>query len=523
MRAVTLWESPRGILKFKQTLPDELVAAAIAAGGKKSYTRTLGVRESEVSKSELVSLCQREWETYEAYLSSLRHGPQPLSWKQIQQYVGRWYAHVLEAYSENPHSLKQLETLAQWFGPKEGKPMQVRTSACAEIAAEIIKEHRLSPDADSRATLEKAIGHRLESLANSVFAMMKGDYSADPVLKQFPTLDSTKVSSGAPVVTSKAVQAGITFDLMLDRWENAKRGRNPTTVRDYRNRVTKFTAHLLVNAGHQDPARVETEDVIRWRDSLAATSTKTATIQRKFLAALSAVFAASVQGVGAGRLAANPVSSAFYSGKEFGDSEDILPYAPGHVAGILRSARKTDAPEYRWLPWLLAHSGLRIREATQSLASDVREKDGVWYFDVNANQNFKRLKVTASKREVPIHPALDAEGFIKYAQSLAPDAFLFPVLQPKPDGSNKSGRPAERWRNWVSSHCIVPVASGSKYAPAHSFRHLFQDLLREATDDAELRERLLGHAVKGSAADYGNGHALKKKAEAVSRIPAFTV
>jgi integrase len=141
----------------------------------------------------------------------------------------------------------------------------------------------------------------------------------------------------------------------------------------------------------------------------------------------------------------------------------------------------------RWMPWLLAFTGLRIEEAAEARKQDVRQEAGVTIIDVVPTAQ-RALKTAQSQRMVPLHPALIAEGFVDYAQSLRPGP-LFPDLKPGRYGSRGSTATKTHSR-WVRGAVGLKDAT---LAPAHSWRHRMEDQLRIARVPAEAQDAITGH------------------------------
>jgi integrase len=63
-------------------------------------------------------------------------------------------------------------------------------------------------------------------------------------------------------------------------------------------------------------------------------------------------------------------------------------------------------PYQFWTPILALFTGMRQNEIAQLYLDDIREKEGVWYFDLNRDSPDKRLKNMNARRKVPIHKFL---------------------------------------------------------------------------------------------------------------------
>lgn len=59
-----------------------------------------------------------------------------------------------------------------------------------------------------------------------------------------------------------------------------------------------------------------------------------------------------------------------------------------------------------WVPLIALYSGARMGEILQLYPSDIKEENGIHYFDFNADGDDKTLKTRTSERKVPIHQML---------------------------------------------------------------------------------------------------------------------
>ena len=141
--------------------------------------------------------------------------------------------------------------------------------------------------------------------------------------------------------------------------------------------------------------------------------------------------------------------------------------------------------EKYWLPLLGLYHGNRLEEFAQLHRADVRQEDGIWFFDINDKGN-KQVKNEQSKRRVPLHPELHRLGFLGYVERIAPnlDDRVFPLLQPGgPD--QKLGYFFTKW--WSTYRKDVGVyEKGLDY---HSFRASRCDEARDCRSLSGVQER----------------------------------
>lgn len=196
---------------------------------------------------------------------------------------------------------------------------------------------------------------------------------------------------------------------------------------------------------------------------------------------------------------------------------DRLPYETDEARAILDAATKLplDGPRGgadRYLPLILAYSGMRLAEASGLRCADVKMLDGVWVFVVENNEE-RRIKTASSRRNVPIHSALIEAGLLEYVerQRTAGVERVFPTLRANGLNSlgNVFGKFYSRW-----SRKLVP----DRRKTAHSWRHTVATKLRQANVREDLMGELLGWTQTKMASRYGSGHTVAAKQTAVECI-----
>jgi len=149
--------------------------------------------------------------------------------------------------------------------------------------------------------------------------------------------------------------------------------------------------------------------------------------------------------------------------------------------------------EKYWLPLLGLYHGNRLEEFAQLRREDIKEEDGLWFFDIN-DEGDKQLKNEQSKRQVPLHPEVRALGFLDYVREVAPSDgdLVFPGLRPSgPD--NKLGYLFTKW--W--SRYRRGIGLYEKGLDYHSFRHGVSTKLYAAHVPDAYVDVLTGHEGQG--------------------------
>lgn len=182
--------------------------------------------------------------------------------------------------------------------------------------------------------------------------------------------------------------------------------------------------------------------------------------------------------------------------RQHGGKEKRKPFSDEDLAHIFDceefkvQARKR--PERYWVLLILSFTGARREEAAQLLRSDVKQQDGVWFFDITFDEELgKQLKTQGSKRRVPIHSKLIEFGILKYVGETKKTKHtrLFPMLE---KGRNGYGDAVGKWFGRYLNK--LGITDPSKVI--HSFRHTVVTRLTAAGVPQDMREVLVGHAAE---------------------------
>lgn len=161
-------------------------------------------------------------------------------------------------------------------------------------------------------------------------------------------------------------------------------------------------------------------------------------------------------------------------------------------------------PAAVWLPLLALFMGGRQGEFAALRVSDIREDNEthiplMWI--VRDSAAGKRVKTDAGERVLPIHPQMIQLGFLDYVARRndedGKEAWLFPAVAPDQAGGRKA------WAKWWGHYLRDHIGLEDRRLVFHSFRHGFQDALRRATPDEELRDALAGRSSSSVSRRYG--------------------
>jgi integrase len=169
------------------------------------------------------------------------------------------------------------------------------------------------------------------------------------------------------------------------------------------------------------------------------------------------------------------------------------PFTDQEITALFADAKFEIAPAKHKtataLPWaslISAFTGCRLEEVAQLKAADIKQTDGIWYFEFCHDSNGK---TEAATRTVPLHRALIDAGLLQYRDALPPGSMLFPGLKGRKSKGGKLGpRLSDAFNAWREKLGIVRPG-----VTFHSFRHSVGDRLRKAGVQESDIAAVLGH------------------------------
>ncbi len=169
-----------------------------------------------------------------------------------------------------------------------------------------------------------------------------------------------------------------------------------------------------------------------------------------------------------------------------------------------------------WVPLIGLFTGMRLGEIVQLQCADVKQEDGVWFFDISKTEGeAKQLKTASSQRVVPLHPTLVALGFLDMvmeATKAHPKERLFADIEPGADGYF-----SHNFSKYFSRYSKAIGIKTPKTA-FHSLRHNFKDALVKANVSDSHIKALLGHADDSVTASYGSKIMVSVLSEDIGKI-----
>lgn len=316
---------------------------------------------------------------------------------------------------------------------------------------------------------------------------------------------------------------------IVDGWA-AERKPTEKSIDSHRSEARKFLAHIKGKA----VGTVTRADVLAYKAALIAENQSPANIKTR-LGRLNTVLGWAAQN---GHLPANPAQGitikvprkAKDKRQPFGvDDLNAIFAGPVHADGE-RPIRGRGEAAY-WLPLLALFTGARLEEMAQLRPHDIAkyrypDKDGKmrhgWFikiFEVDG-ENATTVKTEDSERLVPVHPELEALGFLTFveAQQHAKHPRLFHLLKP-----GAYGRLGNKWGEWWSGYMRRTIGITDTRIVFHSFRHTFKDMARHSGLLEGVARQIMGHGGEDVADDYGKGYSLFQLVEGVAKVKAVGV
>jgi integrase len=379
-------------------------------------------------------------------------------------------------------------------------------------AEALLREYGFATDTETVARLAAALDRADRAYADLVKRRMHGDWSPDPNLPTFPELPH-KAPDKAPQTVF------LSFDALLSGWAHDHGydlSAKPVARAAYDRQRT--IERLAVFLGHRDVARVSKADAVRWKEEMQARGLSVPTI-RNDLSEMSAVWR---WGVRNGKVKANPFEGVSPP-KERGRKRQRRAFTEAEAVAVLTAARANKG-FMRWLPWVCCLTGARLSEVCQANKSDVIEIDGVSALRITDEgdedrDGMRSVKNEDSRRDVPLHPALIAEGFLDYVRALPTGSPLFPDAKPDKVFGLRSTNAGKKLSRWMKADLNI---TDPRISPNHSWRHYFVGACRRVSMHPEVRSALTGHSAKmDESAAYGDSmkafiHVL---AENMAKVP----
>jgi len=278
-------------------------------------------------------------------------------------------------------------------------------------------------------------------------------------------------------------------------------------VRDFRKQLVKLPPNVYKVYPKHSPLEVlEMIDKGKLKaEPMSSTSVN------KHLARLSSLMIYSIK---EGHRKDNPATDMTIKQKRRQD-EERKAYDSQDIQMIVKNLpRDPQKPERFYIPMICMLSGMRLDEACQLHAEDIRQVDGIWCIDVNDSKD-KKLKNISSNRLIPIHPKLIELGFLGHVTQIsnAGASRLWMNLQRR-DADGYGNALGQWFRRFNRQHI-----TDDPQKTFHSLRHSFADTLKQLQVEGSIISELMGHANASiTTGRYGKRYQPKVLLEVVQKV-----
>ncbi|RYH02008.1 site-specific integrase [Salipiger sp. IMCC34102] len=193
--------------------------------------------------------------------------------------------------------------------------------------------------------------------------------------------------------------------------------------------------------------------------------------------------------------------------------------------GHRRPERRHEAGEFLikdgkyWCPLIASVTGARLEEIAALTVTDIGVEDGIYYFSFDENE-IRNLKTLASRRRVPIHPALIAIGFLDHVERMRckKSVAIFPEMAPGKGAKSRYGKHlGYNWRRALDT----ALDGNPRQLCFHSIRHFVNKAIRDMNDVPKLvRLNILGQEAEDTNDRvYAEDSELPVMLDVISRLP----
>lgn len=204
------------------------------------------------------------------------------------------------------------------------------------------------------------------------------------------------------------------------------------------------------------------------------------------------------------------------------DGVKRIAFTPDQIETMLAELRKGKSGlanrDYRyWGSMIGLYTGARLNEIAQIMLDDIKQEDGIWYFDMNDDGDNKKLKTEASRRYVPIHNALLDLGIIAYRDKLKRQGkarLLHELTYCKKNGYGK------KLGHFFNQVFLPKLGMKKPEIVFHCFRHTAITRLLQAGEELPVVQSIVGHERSGTAMQiyFREGYKLPRLKQAMDKL-----
>jgi integrase len=475
---------PRQTWFFVYNIPPDLRGhpRLVTATGKPmdKITESLGTKDPDKARevrNQRIVYWDRQFRV-------LRHGPTA---DDIREEAVEVYRAALKAEAERP---KKFGSLAAEFAV-EGYPHRLDLAISIQAAAEIADYCKrtgqvLQPETEPY----RKIG--VEFIKAKVAAKVRGAWLPLPDGREvrgdeqdLPRVEPPIPSEPKPIIDPPPPKkTAETFSEAFEKYLDTELdGTRAETIAEYRRKVRMFTEKV----GDLPLGKISDRMAVDFLDDYLLGERKVSPRTRNLYCTLfSAVFKCAIRRkkVTANSFGDQRVKAATVHYDPFNDQEIATLFADAKLE--IAPSEYSSSTALPWVSLIAAYTGCRREEVAQLKAADIKQTDGIWYFEFCHDGNGK---TEAATRVVPLHRALIKAGLIRYRDALPKGSMLFPGLKGRKSKGGKLGpKLGDAFNGWRKR-----LGIDRPRVNFHSFRHSVGDRLRKAGVQESDIAAVLGH------------------------------
>lgn len=505
-------------LWFRRRVPDDMIEFM----GTKEIRFSLDTTDEDEARllvQEHNLQCERLWRSHRE-----RRPLDTLTQREAAALAGEFYREWVGKHRDFPGRPSDWEkSIADterrkapkiWFGPlSQWRMIAFGTEARAFLAT---RDRQVDPKSLDL-FIQAFIGAKVQA-EKHLQRMAGGDYRPDPDADRFPPLPNASEDRPA----GKRPRALATFGAYA-----AAAKLSPATQKRWK----KIIEHLVAKLGHDDLARLTTDDLIDWKNELlprldpdtgkVVSGLDPVTVRDVYVAAVKAT----LQYAKDERWLPSNVAIGVKVRVPKKPREREKGFVKTEAVAILRKSLTPPSDKIsaemaaarRWIPWMLAYSGARVNEITPITAMNFGRERGIWKLRITATHT-----KTKEYRDVPVHDHLVEQGLIEYMKSRGSKPLFYDPARSRggSDGNPHYKKVGERMAEWVGT--IVPDVKTGKVQPNHGWRHRFSSLAREVGMHVDVQNIIQGHVGERTAESYGDAWLTTAYRE-IMKLPRYKV
>ncbi|MGB3812104.1 MAG: DUF6538 domain-containing protein [Shinella sp.] len=406
--------------------------------------------------------------------------------------------------------LEAYPALRQAFGPDFSVMLE---EAHGKDTDNALAAHGLSVASETRRIINLRMLDLMGATSRALAARRGGDYSPVAELEKLPPFATC---------SPKASASGLSLEYLLNH-KALSHSIKTKTIEDTRSHLKKFIQFV----GHDDARRVTKDDVRKWRDSLRERKDLSPkTISDRYLSALSSVLSHGVKefdlpvnvasGIKDNRAASPPNGSKGYT------EEQAVEILKATFQGSSKDISEPHKRAIKWVPWILAYTGLRVSEVTQFQGKNLREEDDIPYLFITPDDGSTK---SGKAWAVGIHKHLIEIGLLDFIRSQGDGPLFYHAYEAGTDLTaldrrHRAKDAGVRVSRWITDELGIAAPHGRAN---HAWRHLFTTRSRGCGMDKETRDYMMG-SRSGTDAREGYGDWPPSVIDAaINSMPRFLV